>query len=367
MMNLERDEKINIKSLTSKALADTLREWGVEGYRFNQVYQWLYQKDAADFEGMTNLSKVLRKKLSEKFLIQRFNPEHVQISEDGTRKYLFRLNDRESVESVLIPNGSRQTLCISSQVGCAMACGFCLTGTLGLTRNLSHFEIVEQIMAVRRSLSQESSLTNIVFMGMGEPLHNFENVAESLHFILDDRGLNFSKNKVTVSTCGLVPQIIKFGKLSQVKLAISLSATTDEIRNQLIPINKRHNLESLFKACREYPLPSRGRITFEYTLLKGVNDSLEDAQRLIRLLQGIPAKVNLIPFNEYPGAVYERTSEEDMLKLQKYLLDHGIQTNIRQSRGRDILGACGQLKAELEPKKPKNPARSSRENAEFPS
>ncbi|MCB1214641.1 MAG: 23S rRNA (adenine(2503)-C(2))-methyltransferase RlmN [Deltaproteobacteria bacterium] len=341
----------NLKSLTSIALKEQIALWGVEGYRYDQLYQWIYQKDIEDFDQITNLSKDLKIKLKENFVLERWEPSQIQTSQDGTKKFLFKLNDQESVESVLIPNGPRQTLCISSQVGCAMACSFCLTGRLGLTRNLSHFEIVEQVMAVRRYVASEVRISNIVFMGMGEPMHNLKNVLEALRFLENERGLNFSKNKITVSTCGLVPQMLEFGKQSQVKLAISLTGTTDEQRNPLIPINRRYPLETLMEACRQYPLPGRGRITFEYTLLKDINDSLEDAARLKKLLYQIPAKVNLIPFNEYPGAIYQRTSEARMLAFQKYLLDRGLQTNIRHSRGLDILGACGQLKAAMEPKR----------------
>lgn len=340
--------KQNIKNLTQGELTEVLNSWGVEGYRFEQLYQWIYQKDVVTFEEMTNISKDLKAKLAEHYFIGRLEPEAIQTSEDGTRKFLFRLSDQESIEAVLIPNGPRQTLCISSQVGCAMGCTFCLTGTLGLNRNLSHYEMVEQVMAVRRAVDPEAPLSNIVFMGMGEPLHNLKNVLESLKFLMDQRGMDFSKNKITVSTCGLVPQMLEFGSQSDVKLAISLTGTTDESRNKLIPINRRYDLKTLMQACRDYPLKSRGRITFEYTLLQGENDSMEDAKRLVTLLKGVPAKVNLIPFNEYPGTSYRRTSETVMLKFQKYLLDRHIQTNIRQSRGRDILGACGQLKATMD-------------------
>lgn len=343
-------EKRNIKSLTFQELADTLKSWGVEGYRFNQLFSWIYQKDAASFTEMSNLSKALRAQLEENFTLDRFHSALVQASEDGTRKFLFKLSDQESVESVLIPNQDRQTLCISTQVGCAMACSFCLTGTLGLKRQLSHFEIVEQVMAVQRETDPGTKITNVVYMGMGEPLHNFDNTVESLRYLLDERGLKFSKNKVTVSTCGLVPQMLKFGELMDVKLAVSLTGTTDEMRNKLIPVNKKYNLATLKQACRDYPMPRRNRITFEYTLLKGINDSLEDARRLMAWLEGIPAKVNLIPFNEYPGSPYQRCSEEEMRSFQKYLLDRHIQANIRTSRGRDILGACGQLKATMEPR-----------------
>jgi 23S rRNA (adenine2503-C2)-methyltransferase len=340
--------KPNIKALSLRQLSETLNDWGMEGYRFNQLISWLYQRDVASFDEMTNLSKELRARLSGEFVIQRFQPSAVQQSSDLTKKFLFQLSDRESIESVLIPNEERQTLCISSQVGCAMGCSFCLTGTLGLTRNLSLFEIVEQVMAVQREVGPGTKITNIVYMGMGEPLHNFENVIESIRILLDERGLNLSKHKVTVSTCGLVPQMMEFGKLMDAKLAISLTGTTDEMRNKLIPMNRKYNLQTLMQACRDYPLKRRDRITFEYTLLKGINDSLEDAKRLTKLLEGIPSKVNLIPFNEYPGSPYERCEDEAMFRFQKFLLDRHIQANLRKSRGRDILGACGQLKATME-------------------
>lgn len=344
------ESKRNLKSLTLSELDQIFKSWGVEGYRLQQVFQWIFQKDISDFDEMTNLSKELRAKLKEHFSLDRLTPETVQVSEDGTRKFLFRLSDKESVEAVLIPNEERQTLCLSTQVGCAMACNFCLTGTLGLTRHLSHYEIVEQVMAVQRAVAPEVRLTNLVYMGMGEPLHNLDNVLESIKILLDERGLNFSKNKITVSTCGLVPQILKFGEAVDVKLAISLTATDDETRDKLIPVNRRYPLAELLEACKKYPLKHRGRITFEYTLLKGVNDSMDDAKRLVKLMEGIPAKINLIPFNEYPGAPYERSCDATMFRFQKYLLDRHIQTNIRQSRGRDILGACGQLKATMESK-----------------
>ncbi|HEX5033608.1 MAG TPA: 23S rRNA (adenine(2503)-C(2))-methyltransferase RlmN, partial [bacterium] len=243
------EERKNIKSLTLSRLAEVLKDWEVEGYRAEQVFRWIYQKDAAGFEEMTNLSKALRAKLAEHFTIERLKPTAVQTSTDGTRKFLFQLSDKESIESVLIPNEERQTLCISTQVGCAMACTFCLTGTLGLTRNLSHYEIVEQVMAVQREIGAETKLTNVVYMGMGEPLHNFDNTVESVRLLIEEKALNFSKNKVTVSTSGLVPQMLKFGELLDVKLAVSLTGTTDEMRDKLIPVNKKYDLKALLQAC----------------------------------------------------------------------------------------------------------------------
>jgi 23S rRNA (adenine2503-C2)-methyltransferase len=340
----------NIKSLSLTDLSLRLKELGVEKYRLQQVLQWIYDRDITDFSEMTNLSKSLREELSKKFTIQRLPIELEATSVDTTRKYLIRLEDGETVESVLIPVEGRITLCISSQVGCAMACRYCLTGFLGLKRNLSQFEIIEQVMAVRRSLKEGEKITNIVFMGMGEPMHNLQAVIPAVQILTDLRCLNFAKRKVTVSTSGLVPQMLEFGKQCDAKLAISLCATTNEIRDILVPINRKYPLEVLLEACRQYPLPPRGKITMEYVMLAGVNDTMEDAKRLTKLLASIPCKINLIPFNEFPGAEFKRPSDESIRQFQKYLLDHRFQTNIRTSRGRDILGACGQLKAEMEPK-----------------
>ncbi len=343
-------EKRNIKSVPLGELEEILKKWGVEKFRLQQVLQWIYERDIADFEEMSNLSKVLRQKLAEHFKIERLPIAFQQRSEDGTRKFLIKLSDGETVESVLIPNDDRQTLCISSQVGCAMACRYCLTGLVGLKRHLSQFEILEQVMAVKRELAGSIKMSNIVFMGMGEPLHNLKNVIASVEIMVDARCLHFSKRKITVSTSGLVPEMLEFGKHSDVKLAISLCATTNELRNVLVPINRKYPLEVLLEACRKYPLKPRGRITMEYVLLEGINDRLEDAARLFKILKGVPCKVNVIPFNEFPGSEFRRPSDESVRAFQKYLLEKGLQTNIRTSRGSDILGACGQLKAEMEVK-----------------
>lgn len=343
--------RINIKNLSLTDLAHCLKEMGIEKYRLQQVVRWLYSEDVADFSEMTNLSKALRQELGEKFAIERLPLQTEQASEDGTRKYLLQLPDAQTIESVLIPSENRLTLCVSSQVGCAMACRYCLTGRLGLKRNLTQFELLEQVLAVQRSLPEERKITNLVFMGMGEPMQNLEALLPALEILLHDLGLNFSKNKITVSTSGLVPEMLEFGSKSEVKLAISLSATTNELRDLLVPVNKRYPLEALLEACRQYPLKRRGRITFEYVVLEGVNDSLEDAKRMARLLADIPSKINLIPFNEFPGSEFKRPSDAKLRELQDYLLKRGFQTNIRASRGRDILGACGQLKAAYEPRK----------------
>lgn len=354
------ETKRNIRSISLTELTQILKDWGVETYRLQQVLQWIYERDIADFSEMTNLSKKLREQLAENFNIERLPIAFQQQSADGTRKFLLKLPDGETIESVLIPNEDRQTLCISSQVGCAMACRYCLTGLVGLKRHLAQFEILEQVMAVRRAVP-DTKISNIVFMGMGEPLHNLKNVLPTVEILVDPRCLNFSKRKITVSTSGLVPEMLEFGKHSDVKLAISLCATTNELRDVIVPINRKYPLEVLLDACRKYPLKPRDRITMEYVMLAGVNDSLQDAARLLKILSDVPCKVNLIPFNEFPGSEFKRPSDESVRSFQKYLLDRHLQTNIRTSRGSDILGACGQLKAEMEPKY-RAPAKIKNEN-----
>ncbi|MBI2336857.1 MAG: 23S rRNA (adenine(2503)-C(2))-methyltransferase RlmN [Deltaproteobacteria bacterium] len=343
-------ELANIKNLSLEQLQTTLAGWGIEGYRYTQIVKWLYQFDVADFNAMTNLSKALRERLIAMFTIERWVPKIVQESSDGTRKFLYELSDGQTLESVLIPKADRMTLCISTQVGCAMGCAFCLTSTLGLMRNLTLFEIIEQIMASVRQLSPEQKITNLVFMGMGEPFHNYATVINALKIIIDRNALSIGKRRVTVSTCGLVPQIEQFAHDSDVKLAVSLTGTTDVMRDQLIPMNRKYNLKRLMQACKKYSQISGYPVTFEYTLLAGVNDFLADAERLVKLLKGVLAKVNLIPFNAFAESGFERTSDEQTYRFQNVLYQHDIQTNVRQSRGRDILGACGQLKAAMEPK-----------------
>lgn len=345
------ESKINIKALGLTELTDTLKGLGMEGFRANQVKQWLYQKQASSFDEMTNLGKDYRAQLSQKFDMPRLEIVSSQLSTDGTRKYLIKLPDGKNVESVFIPSLNRNTLCVSSQVGCAMGCDFCLTATMGLMRNLTVFEIVDQIGAVTRDLAvrhPDERISNLVFMGMGEPLHNKENLYKALEILLDPACYNFSRHHITVSTSGLAPEIEKFGDRTGVKLAISLNATTDEVRNVVMPVNKKYNLERLFDACRKMTLPKRNRITFEYVMLHGVNDTMDDAKRLVKLLTSVKAKINLIPFNDFEGSVYKRPSDEWVHTFQKYLLDRGFVANVRHSRGRDILGACGQLAVEQE-------------------
>lgn len=335
--------KLNIKDLSLNELSLKLEELGLKGFRADQVKQWLHQKQVSSFDEMTNIKKEYRDLLEETFEIPRFTIDTVQESTDGTRKYLFTLPDGKKIESVLIPDKNRNTLCVSSQVGCAMDCQFCLTATMGLFRNLTIYEIVEQVAAVIRDREGVCRVTNLVFMGMGEPLANTKNLYASLEILTDQKCFGLSRHHITVSTSGLAPQIEKFGDQTGVKLAISLNATTDEVRDAIMPINKKYPLERLFEACRNMNLPKRNRITFEYVMLHGVNDTLDDARRLVNMLSHLKAKVNLLPFNEFPGSPFKRPPDKWVLQFQKILLDKGYVAVIRRSRGRDILGACGQL------------------------
>ena len=335
--------KKHIKNIALPQLVDELKEFGIEGYRATQIRKWLFQKDAQSFDEMTNISKPFRGILKENYTIDCLPVTCEQVSEDGTRKFLIKLNDKELIESVWIPAKDRRTLCVSTQVGCGMACDFCLTGEMGLKRNLSIYEITEQIAAIKRSLPEGEKITNLVFMGMGEPLANPKNLYPALDILVDPECFNFSRQRITVSTSGLAEEIEKFGHKTNVQLAISLNATTDEVRDVVMPINKKYNLDRLTEACQKMKLPSRSRITFEYVMLHGVNDTMEDAKRLVKILSKLKAKINLLPFNEYPGSPYKRPPEEWVRKFQKYLLDKHFVAIVRQSRGRDILGACGQL------------------------
>ena len=341
--SMSMENKINIKALSLEQLEEEFMNLGLEGFRARQVRQWLYQKDALSFEDMTNISKKYKALLNEKFYIPRLKMKIKQKSSDGTMKFLIELSDKENIECVWIPAKDRRTLCVSTQVGCAMACDFCLTAKMGLLRNLNIFEITEQISAVKRELPEGERITNLVFMGMGEPLANTKNLYPALEILLHPECFNFSRQHVTVSTSGLTPQIEKFGDMTPVKLAISLNATTDEVRDVVMPINKKFNLQKLIEACQKMHLPKRNRITFEYVMLHGVNDTMEDAKRLVKILSKLKAKINLLPFNEYPGSPYKRPPEDWVRKFQKFLLDRNFVAIVRQSRGRDILGACGQL------------------------
>lgn len=340
-------ETVDLKNFSIEELEAFILGAGKERFRAKQIFKWMYQKGATSFSGMTNISRDFQKDLAEKSYISELVPEATEVSSDGTRKYLFRLADGESVESVLIPDEGRNTLCISSQVGCAMACAFCLTGTFRLTRNLTTAEIVNQVCAVRK----DAEIRNIVLMGMGEPLANLDNVVRALRIIIDPDGLQFSNRRVTVSTSGLVPEMARLGQEITVNLAVSLNATTDEMRDRLMPINRRYPLRELIDACRRFPLPSRRMITFEYVMIGGVNDTLDDAKRLVRLISPIPSKVNLIPFNEHEGCTFRAPSQDSIDDFHRFLLGKHITVITRSSRGADISAACGQLKGRLENKR----------------
>ena len=340
------DGPINILNVSREQLGAWLAERGIAAYRAGQLLKWIFRRQQDRFADMSDISKKLRSLLSLHFRIPRLEVRAIQTSADGTRKYLFGLEDGERVESVLIPERDHYTLCVSSQVGCAQNCRFCLTAKSRLRRNLTQGEILAQVRDVKKELPDPGRLTNIVFMGMGEPLANLDHLLAALALITDsDIGLGFAAKRVTVSTAGLVPQMLEFGRRSRVSLAVSLNAADDETRSRLMPINRTYPLEVLLAACRSYPLPPGRRITFEYILIKGVNDAPEDARRLARLLQPIRCKVNLIPFNPHEGSGFERPSEEAILAFQEVLVRKHFTVIIRQSKGQDISAACGQLRA----------------------
>ena len=353
----------NLVGLTRDAMRDALIAIGTPEkqakMRVGQIWQWIYYWGVRDFEQMTNLAKNYRAKLAENFVIA--VPEVVtrQLSEDGTRKYLVRIAGGHEVEVVYIPETDRGTLCISSQVGCTLTCSFCHTGTQKLVRNLTTAEIVGQIMVARDDLGEWPErgapkdetrlLANIVLMGMGEPLYNFENVRDAMKIAMDGEGISLSRRRITLSTSGVVPEIARTAEEIGCQLAISFHATTDEVRDKLVPINKRWNIAELLDALREYPKVSNSeRITFEYVMLDGVNDTDADAHRLIKLIDGIPAKINLIPFNEWPGAPYKRSSNNRIRRFADIIYKAGYASPIRTPRGEDIMAACGQLKSATE-------------------
>jgi 23S rRNA (adenine2503-C2)-methyltransferase len=316
---------------------------GLAPYRGRQVRSWLFRRLAGSFEEMTDLPLSLRSQLDREANIHHLNLVDTQDSNDGTRKFLFELHDGHGIESVLIPERDHLTICISSQAGCAMGCRFCLTGKQGLNRNLTPAEIVEQVIQVRRSVESPERLTNIVFMGMGEPLANYDNLLKAINNLVDETGMNFSHRKVTVSTCGLVPGIRRLGQDISVNLAVSLNATTDQTRDFLMPVNRRHPLDELIGVCKDFPLPNRRMITFEYILIKGINDTLVDASRLAALLRGLRAKINLIALNPHENSEFAPPQMEQMFRFQERLAEHHFTAIIRKSKGGDIHAACGQL------------------------
>ncbi len=354
---------VNLIGMTRADLAEALQGIGVPErqvrMRTSQLWKWLYTHGVTSFDAMTNLSKGFRADLSSAFEIAR--PEVVtrQVSEDGTRKYLLRIAGGHEVEAVYIPEEDRGTLCISSQVGCTLTCTFCHTGTQKLVRNLTPAEIVGQILVCRDDLDEwpvagqrppdRRMLSNIVLMGMGEPLYNTDNVRDAMRIAMDNEGLSLSRRRITLSTSGVVPEIGRWGEEASTLLAISLHAVRDDLRDVLVPINRKHPIAELLEACRAYPrLSNAERITFEYVMLKGVNDSDADAKALVQLIAGIPAKINLIPFNPWPGAIYERSDWDRIEEFAEIVNRAGYASPVRTPRGQDILAACGQLKSATE-------------------
>lgn len=346
----ETPQNINFYGFTQEELKTYLKGLGKEQFRAQQIFKWAYERRITDFEHMSNLSKSFREEMQQKISFDLPKVLSHLISIDGTQKFLFDVKDGNTVEAVLIPSDDRLTLCISSEIGCNMACKFCYTGKQKLKRRLTAEEIVGQFMQVRDIISpQQKRISNIVFMGMGEPLDNSDNVFKAVEILHDPWGINFSRRKVTVSTSGIVPEMWKIAK-HKVRLAVSLNGSNDEIRSQVMPINKKYPIKELFAACREYVDKSGDRVTFEYVLLKGVTDSIEQARELHHLTKSIPCKINIIPFNEHPGSGYERPNDEQIEKFHAELMRLGTHVLLRRTMGRDIFAACGQLTSEFENK-----------------
>lgn len=342
----------DLRDLPRDALRALVASLGAPAYRGDQVFRWIWRRGARSVAEMTDLPAALRERLAAAATLGGVEAARVDVSEDGTRKFLVRLADGLQVEMVLIPEAERMTLCVSSQVGCALACAFCATGTMGLARHLSAGEIAGQIALAVEELrarphpghpDRERPVTNVVYMGMGEPLHNYDATLASLRIVTDEQGLGFPARRITVSTVGLVPQMAALGDAIPVNLAVSLHAPNDEVRARIMPVNKRYDLATVLDACRAFPLGTRRRITFEYVLLHGVNDLPEHADELARALDGLRCKVNLIPWNEHDGADFVRPPESAVRAFEARLADQGVPVTVRRTRGRDIAAACGQL------------------------
>lgn len=349
----QQSQKKSLIGLSFEEVAEIVKDLGEQAFRAKQLWNWIYVQGVSSFDEMTNMSKELRKRLDADYEIYRTDVSKDYISIDGTRKWLIKLRDGHEVEVVYIPEEDRGTLCVSSQVGCTLTCSFCHTGTQRLVRNLTAEEIVAQVMLAKDSLDDwpstkpERLVSNIVMMGMGEPLLNYDEVAKGLKIIMDGSAISISRRRVTLSTSGIVPLIKQCGDDLGVNLAISLHAVRDELRNELVPINRKHPIKELLEACHNYPAASNTkRITFEYTMIDGKNDSDEDARALVKLIEGIPAKVNLIPFNPWPGTDYKCSPKERIASFAKIVNDAGYASPVRKPRGQDIYAACGQLKSE---------------------
>ena len=357
------DGRTDLIGLTRDQLRALLGEAGLDPrqakLRAKQLWHWIYNRGVTDFTAMTDIAKAMHPWLVERFVVGRPGVVEAQVSADGTRKWLLRSDDAHDYEMVFIPDADRGTLCVSSQVGCTLTCSFCHTGTMRLVRNLTAGEIVGQVMLARDSLGEWPSapdgrlLTNIVLMGMGEPLYNFDNVRDALKLVMDGDGLALSKRRITLSTSGVVPMMARAGEEIGVNLAVSLHGVTKEVRDELVPLNRKYGIDALLEACAAYPGANNARrITFEYVMLKGRNDSDEDARELVRLLRKhrLPAKVNLIPFNPWPGSAYECSDPERIRRFSDIVFEAGISAPVRTPRGRDIMAACGQLKSAAEKK-----------------
>ncbi|MFH1654481.1 MAG: 23S rRNA (adenine(2503)-C(2))-methyltransferase RlmN [Pseudomonadota bacterium] len=333
--------KSNIYDLKLSDFPAVVEDLGLKKYAANQIISWLYKKRVSGFDEMTNLTKAVRETLNQKFTCEALKIDKTLEAKDGTKKYRFKLSDGELIEAVDMPMEKRRTVCISTQVGCAMNCAVCRTATLGLKRNLTQGEIVGQLLTIMNQ--NATPVTNVVLMGMGEPLANYEAVKGAVEIMIDTRAIEMSYRRVTLSTCGLIPELKRFVNDLPVMIAISLSATTDEVRSKIMPINKKYSIAKIMEFCREHSKDSKNRITIEYVLIGDVNDSKEDAARLVKLLRGVKAKINLIPFNSFEGCEYKSPSEEIVDFWYRFLHEKGIQTNVRVSRGHEIMAACGQL------------------------
>jgi len=342
-MQVKKNKGIDIKNLTLTELEELILSLGEKRYRAHQIMRWMYHRNTSSFEEMTDLPKEFLGRIENAFHLSNLKPQKVKTSHDGTYKFLFELKDRNYIESVLIPEKKHRTICVSTQVGCALGCKFCLSGKDGLIRNLDTSEIVNQVCAIKNDFLIRDETLNIVFMGMGEPLANYENILKALKILTSPFGFNFSHRRITVSTAGLIPEIKRLGQELPVNLAISLNAANNSLRNFLMPINKKYPLDKLLEVASKTPLPSRKRITFEYILIKNINDSLKDAEKLAKLLRYIRCKINLIPFNEHEGVEFKRPDDKAVDQFRHFLGSKNFTVMVRESKGNDILAACGQL------------------------